>query len=201
MIEKFGRNVVVRRNNNNDIGLFGELRKYQSPISDIELTSKDSFPSSSGYCYTIDGKDVSCLIDGKDNTGWANKERLPGYASFLVDFKSSRFQLEEYSFTVECNPPGDWLIYGSNNKEHWTLLDNKTSIPMPVDEEVFFETFSSENKQSFRYFNITSPYITRFHLRNLEFFGVLNPIRIITCKEKTNIAFRILIYNLFAKIK
>ena len=185
ILEKFGKNVIAKYENPQSKGIFYELRKIKSPIStlDVEITSKDSYISSRYCSLYVQGSNPQSLIDGNSNTAWANTASLAGYPSFIIHFKNSHFQLQHYSIKSPCNPPPGWLIKGSNNNIDWNLLDEKSGITHAPNQEYFYSVFDSKKKLSFEYFNFSIAVIGRLHLDNIEFYGILNPISKLTCKE------------------
>ena len=184
IFQKFGKNVIAKYENAQSNGIFYELRTIKTPIStkDVEITSQDSYIHGDFCGIGLEGRTAQSLIDGNSKTAWANNESKP---SFIINFKHSYFNLQHYSIVSPCNLPRNWILQGSNNKEEWVLLDNRTDIQLTVNKETVYSVFDSKKKLAFQYFNFSlqTSDQKRLHLNSIEFYGILNPINILTCKK------------------
>ena len=185
----FGQNVKVPYINSDSKGIFYKLREVRNPIStqDVTVTSKD-FRATDDYCYIgLKGLEASCLIDGINNTAWANDLHQSQYPSFIITFKLARMKLEHYSIIQPCSKFTKWILKGSNNMIDWYTLDDREDETIVENSERFYSVYESMKSETFQYFNFSlTEELKRMHLNSIDFYGVLNPIQI-TCKQSINI--------------
>ena len=163
--------------NENLTGLFDYVRK--SAQNTVVLYSFAShITKENEYCSKYIGKEASSLIDGDLHTAWANSEtNTTDNQYFIVDLGIGSFLLDSIDFSTTCNAPDTIKILGSNNNKSFHPIC--TINDMHENDQIYHRTCKSYYN-SYRYFKFqqTESVIgkNRFHLSEIEFYGILNPI-------------------------
>ena len=108
------------------------------------------------------------MIDGNNESVWANVNLNEAYFSF--DFKDSNFLLKSYTLQWPCNKLTAWSVFGSNDKETWYLIDKIEND----NKNVEFSHKKCSNPGTYRFIKFTTT-SQRFHLTNVDLFGIYNP--------------------------
>lgn len=101
------------------------------------------------------------VTDGRKSTKWCidMPQRMPYYVVLEAE---KPIVLSEYTFTTGDDThsypdrnPASWMVYGSNDKTTWKLLDEKHSYFRMTDlnEQEYF--FPVKTKAEFKYFKFT----------------------------------------------
>ena len=74
---------------------------------------------------------------------------------FLIDFKRNKFMLDQYSYTANhWDFPRKFSMFGSNNKNKWTQLDEQTTDYQNDDNWGETLSFETQIKRRFRYIKL-----------------------------------------------
>ena len=171
---------------NDSPGLFYFIREHQD-IYHVDLLSPKPFYTENQFCKEgVSGSDASALIDGKNTTAWANKQCSKEYQYIIVDLKQIKFKLTNVVVETVCACPHTVTISGSN--------DNSSSFRYIGHGSEFNDyertRIRAPASRTFRFIKISQNYQkkneneVRFHLSEIEFFGILNP-KIETAKKNT----------------
>ena len=166
-------------------GLFNFMRKYSHLYNSVQVTSKTSFVSQPGrFCYSTDtGSYPKSIIDGNHHLDWCNLNYDEKEQEVLIDFGINSFQLRHFVFYSACAAPNDLEILGSNDNNSFHTLCRLTDVNK--DQTVFYRECQNK-KIPFQFFKIEQHGVNnangfRLHIREIEFFGILNPIQHETC--------------------
>ena len=179
--------------NNNSPGVFSYLKQNSLNFT---LFSKDRYPQTTWYCDNpVMSENVSCLVDGRNDTAWRNIKSENSY--FTIDFDINHFFLTDYVLKKVCNQILPWKIEGSNDYINWYGI--VTHGPMP----------ESQNEAHYHIDNPHFPYhyfkfslldsdedFKIIHLSNIEFYGVLDIILKFTQHSKIHICYSFFINSL-----
>ena len=88
-----------------------------------------------------------------DNDYWHSTKGLDDY--LLIDFKKNKFMLDHYSYNaVHYDFPRKFSMYGSNNRNKWTQLDEHSTNYENEDRIGETLTFETQVKRRFRYLKL-----------------------------------------------
>ena len=164
--------------NENSPGVFRYLVSHSLNFS---LTSPDRYKEGS-YCSIAKSSNVSCLVDGTDDTAWRNNNETNAF--FFIDFGINHFLLKDYVLRKVCHPISQWHIEGSNDYKRWHEVTRAGPMPELTNVSHFHV---SSNSFSYRYYKFALINLGVIHLSQIEFYGILNPIIIQTCAYTTRI--------------
>ena len=130
--------------------------------------------STSGFCEypEIIGSPPTALIDGDNNTAWANLNEKSDEQYVIMEFRFASIQIQNFTFYSLCSPPKDLSIEGRNkNTEKWeSVCFYNTSINSNT-----ITTFPCHNLRSFRFIKISQSMAAntarRLHIHHIEIFG------------------------------
>ena len=194
-------NKVFRHAADNYDGLFKYLRN-KNLISSVGFFGPRSY--SGGYCTqgTI-AADLPGIVDGNILTAWANMDNTIPTMYFIINFVTSKFRLNGISVHTRCYRANNFMVLGSNDGIEYHSIVNITNL---VNLDTVFNDFSL--KPAYRYFKFTQDYIKespsyhRFHVSELEFFGILiQEANNNTCKCRKTTYSLLLMINILLSIK
>lgn len=166
----------------NDLdGLFAYIRR-NSFTKNITVSGPPSYTG--GYCnqYLTAGPH-SCIIDGSTTTSWANIDFYKENMYIVIDLGINKFRISGITFSIPCHHAHTIIIEGSNDGTSYDFVCNKTGFS---DGKTSY--FSCISKKSYRFFKLSqnyienSPEVYRFHISEVELFGILNYRNACTCK-------------------
>ena len=169
-------------------GVFFELRSQGINLSDDSYVSVHSndFYTGATFCGSsnVSGSPAQVLIDGKENTAWANMNSIEENQRITISFRRHSLFLYNFSFQTLCSPPKSFKLEGSNDLISWLPVHNH-SAELNTN---FIRSYSSQYPGRYRYFKITQVGTNinggyRFHLHNIDFFGELVETSTCSCEE------------------
>ena len=115
------------------------------------------------------------LVDGKNDSAWANLNSYENY--FIIDFLGLNFSMDSYTIQWPCLICSKITVEGSHDNFTWNIISSQS-----ISSSEYIQRFPCNNNRGYTYFRFTQPILTRFHVMNIEIFGVLNPTSLsITC--------------------
>lgn len=90
--------------------------------------------------------------------------------TFLLILKTRIFLLKSYTLQWPCNKLTAWSVFGSNDRETWYLIDKIEND----NKNVEFSHKKCSNPGTYRFIKFTTT-SQRFHLTNVDLFGIYNP--------------------------
>ena len=137
------------------LNIFEHLRSLKVDFTNEELFSFESadFLDKNDYCSLslYDGSPAVSIVDGNSSTAFANKGTTdPSLQYVIIDFKSRKVSIRNYTLTTICVQPVRFFLLGSNDKQHWITLSNVTSI-----QPFASNRFNIHNTNHFRYLKLT----------------------------------------------
>ena len=192
-------------NDNEFDGLFNYFRNTKpSSISSIKLTSPNYLDLSDGFCETgYSGSDASSIIDGSSTNCWGNKNTDNESECYVeIDLGINLFILQHFTYRSVCVAPNTIKILGSNDN---TIEYNEICTLNNFDEYSTKNQKCQNGSNSYRFFKIKQIGMNkaddyRFHIAEIEFFGILKPLYRIdlkTCNIHKIIHFNVFVYILF----
>ena len=167
-------------------GFFNYMRNtYINPKDFIKVTS-DDYLNGNGFCdYPIIGSSPDSIIDGLDNTSWANNDDSDENKQKVdIDLGNETFALTDFVFVSACNAPSVLHILGSNDYTNFNEVCELSTFDVFKTKHFIC---NSKNKY-YRYYrlkqtiNIYDKY--RLHIVDIEFFGKLRRRITMTCKNR-----------------
>ena len=168
-------NLIFKYGNIPFNGLFNYTRSNPDQYH-ISVNSPRPYMGS-GYCYKLVGKEASGIIDGDFETAWANLYYDKQNTHFIINLGNNSFTLHSFDFSTTCNPPKEVEILGSNDNQTFYHICNVSDM---IKEYQVFHRDCNSNMRSYKIFKIQQHTAVnndgRFHLSEIEFYGILNPI-------------------------
>ena len=177
-------NIYFKYENNRFSGLFKYVRS--SAQDTVKIYSPKSHVTYEGeYCKNYTGKEAIAIIDGNETTAWANADVKSENTFFIIDLGIGSFLIESFDLRTTCNPPKEVEVLGSNDN---LTFNHICTVYDMTNSYQFFHQQCNSYFRSYRYFkfwqNTSVIGTNRFHLSELEFYGILNPSSN-TCKHST----------------
>ena len=178
---------VFRHLNDDFKGLFSFIRENKMNSS-VKVNGPESYVGS--YCAAggIYAKPLECLIDGDLKSSWSNKVAGKEYEYFIIELVSSNFKLSGITLRTPCHYPATVKIDVSENGDIYQNLMNVTDLA-----DYTTKYYPKKTAKAYRFFKFSSEFTAedhsyyRFHMSEVEFFGVLNPNNLISCKRRSNL--------------
>ena len=168
------------------LNIFQHLRSLKVNLTDesiIKFEAEEAFISSS-YCgRNIRGAHPYYVVDGQDDTAWANDliDTIQRQY-FIFNFLQRKVSIQRYSISTLCNPPLQLYVEGSNDKNsQWTILSH---VPTALGEFSTY-SFSVQNRNHYQYIRFRqtrSNTSNRFIIHNIELYGTFGSLP--TCEVK-----------------
>ena len=174
--------------NDNFDGLFNYIRSFNpTSLFSVKVTSNNFLDRKTGFCKPeYSGGKADSIIDGNLSTCWGNDEsESESDQEVIIDLGINKFALSTLVFSAVCGPPSVMQILGSNDNEYFTPICELINF---TQRYVLTNHTCGDGETSYRIFklqqigqNLNNQY--RFHVSEIEFFGVLNQFRV-TCKQR-----------------
>ena len=158
-------------------GFFKYMRLDKNSYQFITAYSESSL-NVNNFCKIYQGSGPTAIIDGDDQVAWCNNEYGESQQQVIIDIGPNLFILETLIFVTPCGSPNDLEILGSNDNKTFQRISRLNDVN--IDNEVFTRK-CQEIQKPFRFFKFkqhgeNTIQTLRLHIREIEFFGVLNPL-------------------------
>jgi alpha-L-fucosidase 2 len=120
---------------------------------------------------TSRGQEVNKTVDGKIDTKWCMEhEGRPVIWETLFPDQSS-IPLQSYTFTsagdVPTRDPQKWQLFGSNDGDSWTLLDER-GLDGPFEKRRMSKRFTFKNEKQFKSYRFVFQHMNKTHFQVAE---------------------------------
>ena len=157
--------------------------------------------STNMYCMgNYNGIDATALIDGKNETAYANNEYVPEQQYAIIEFVKAPIYINRFYFHTLCNPPKDVTLEGSNDNQNWETIQVYNS-PLPPYNVT---TIPCNKLKLFKFIKISQSITAddqyyRIHIHHIEIFGSVGALPTISKDGSTVsvflLSFLFMLYN------
>ena len=103
------------------LNIFEHLRSLNVNLTDESIIKfeTEEVHVSSKYCgKNITGGNPYYVVDGRNDTAWANEVSTDENSQyFIFNFLERKVSIQRYTISTLCNPPLQLYVEGSNNAE------------------------------------------------------------------------------------
>ena len=166
--------------NSNFNGLFSYLRTITDLKDEtiLKITSPVYYEAVHICASGLSSSDQYSLVDGNKNVCWANYNMELKDSYFVIDLKNNSFQMTGFAFETICCHPQVLEISAGKTENTLQSLGKINGI----HEEYKSYLFEFSSRIAYRFFKISMPEPNscfeeeRLQFKEIEFYGILNPM-------------------------